>query len=188
MVADGARVGVRLQQRHRRRARRVLGRRQPRVFPPKASATMTSGPIRCAASPICSMPTATANEGTHADGLRQRLHQRHRRHGRIRHGAVPALDAETDALVTLANNDGTLGTVAPRDPSTAPRPNLSGMGGFDIVFAPRKATDMAYRDPADGRQRQRRPLQDRPRHRRGHDDGRSGHGRLHRLAVSMSGM
>jgi len=53
-----------------------------------------------------------------------------------------ALDAETDALVTLANNDGTLGTVAPVtvDGTEA---DLSGMGGFDIV-SPEEGTDMAY--------------------------------------------
>lgn len=53
-----------------------------------------------------------------------------------------ALDAATDALVTLANNDGTLMTVAPVtvDGMTA---DLSGMGGFDIV-SPEEGTDMAY--------------------------------------------
>jgi len=53
-----------------------------------------------------------------------------------------ALDAETDALVTLANNDGTLATVAPImvDGMEA---DLSGMGGFDIV-SPEEGTDMAY--------------------------------------------
>ena len=53
-----------------------------------------------------------------------------------------ALDAETDALVTLANNDGTLVTVADVtvDGMAA---DLSGMGGFDIV-SPEEGTDMAY--------------------------------------------
>ncbi|MDG3041492.1 DUF4394 domain-containing protein [Roseicyclus marinus] len=53
-----------------------------------------------------------------------------------------ALDAETDALVTLANNDGTLATIASVtvDGMAA---DLSGMGGFDIV-SPEEGTDMAY--------------------------------------------
>jgi len=53
-----------------------------------------------------------------------------------------ALDAGTDALVTLANNDGTLTTVAPvtLDGLTL---DLSGLGGFDIV-SPEEGTDMAY--------------------------------------------
>ncbi|PWK61510.1 DUF4394 domain-containing protein [Roseicyclus mahoneyensis] len=53
-----------------------------------------------------------------------------------------ALDAATDALVTLANNDGTLMTVAPVtvDGMAA---DLSVMGGFDIV-SPEEGTDMAY--------------------------------------------
>ena len=53
-----------------------------------------------------------------------------------------ALDAETDALVTLANNAGTLATVADVtvDGMAA---DLSGMGGFDIV-SPEEGTDMAY--------------------------------------------
>ena len=53
-----------------------------------------------------------------------------------------ALDAATDALVTLANNDGTLATVAAVtvDGMAA---DLSGMGGFDIV-SPEEGTDMAY--------------------------------------------
>lgn len=53
-----------------------------------------------------------------------------------------ALDAATDALVTLANNDGTLATVAAVtiDGMAA---DLSGMGGFDIV-SPAEGTDMAY--------------------------------------------
>lgn len=53
-----------------------------------------------------------------------------------------ALDAATDALVTLANNDGTLMTVASVtvDGMAA---DLSGMGGFDIV-SPEEGTDMAY--------------------------------------------
>jgi hypothetical protein len=53
-----------------------------------------------------------------------------------------ALDATTDALVTLANNDGTLVTVAPItvDGMAA---DLSGMGGFDIV-SPEEGTDIAH--------------------------------------------
>ena len=53
-----------------------------------------------------------------------------------------ALDAETDALVTLANNAGTLATIADVtvDGMAA---DLSGMGGFDIV-SPEEGTDMAY--------------------------------------------
>jgi hypothetical protein len=53
-----------------------------------------------------------------------------------------ALDAATDALVTLANNDGTLATIAPVtvDGMAA---DLSGMGGFDIV-SPAEGRDMAY--------------------------------------------
>lgn len=53
-----------------------------------------------------------------------------------------ALDAATDALVTLANNEGTLVTVAPItvDGMAA---DLSGMGGFDIV-SPEEGTDIAH--------------------------------------------
>ena len=53
-----------------------------------------------------------------------------------------ALDAATDALVTLANNDGTLMTVAPLTVDGIAA-DLSGMGGFDIV-SPEEGTDMAY--------------------------------------------
>lgn len=53
-----------------------------------------------------------------------------------------ALDAATDALVTLANNDGTLMTVAPVTVEGMAA-DLSGMGGFDIV-SPEEGTDMAY--------------------------------------------
>jgi hypothetical protein len=53
-----------------------------------------------------------------------------------------ALDAQTDALVTLANNAGTLATVGPVtvDGMVA---DLSGMGGFDIA-SPSEGNDMAY--------------------------------------------
>ena len=53
-----------------------------------------------------------------------------------------ALDARTNALVTLANNDGTLGTVGPVmiDGAAA---DLVTAGGFDIV-SPEEGTDMAY--------------------------------------------
>lgn len=53
-----------------------------------------------------------------------------------------ALDAATDALVTLANNDGTLVTVADVtvDGMAA---DLSAMGGFDIA-SPEEGTDLAY--------------------------------------------
>lgn len=53
-----------------------------------------------------------------------------------------ALDAATDALVTLANNAGTLATVAPVtiDGIAA---DLSAAGGFDIV-SPEEGTDLAY--------------------------------------------
>lgn len=53
-----------------------------------------------------------------------------------------ALDARTNALVTLANNDGTLGTVGPVmiDGEAA---DLVTAGGFDIV-SPEEGTDMAY--------------------------------------------
>ena len=53
-----------------------------------------------------------------------------------------ALDAATDALVTLANNDGTLMTIAPVTVEGMAA-DLSGMGGFDIV-SPEEGTDMAY--------------------------------------------
>ncbi|GGL68156.1 DUF4394 domain-containing protein [Wenxinia marina] len=43
-----------------------------------------------------------------------------------------ALDAETDSLVTLANNDGTLGTVGPVTVDGA-EADLSALGGFDIL-------------------------------------------------------
>lgn len=53
-----------------------------------------------------------------------------------------ALDAATDALVTLANNDGTLATVAPVTVNGMAA-DISGMGGFDIA-SPTEGTDMAY--------------------------------------------
>jgi hypothetical protein len=53
-----------------------------------------------------------------------------------------ALDAATDALVTLANNAGTLGTVGAVTVDGA-EVDLSAMGGFDIV-SPSEGTDMAY--------------------------------------------
>jgi hypothetical protein len=53
-----------------------------------------------------------------------------------------ALDAATDALVTLANNDGTLATVAPVTVDGM-AVDLSGMGGFDIA-SPAEGSDMAY--------------------------------------------
>lgn len=53
-----------------------------------------------------------------------------------------ALDAATDSLVTLANNDGTLMTVAPITVDGA-EVDLSGKGGFEIV-SPEEGTDMAY--------------------------------------------
>jgi hypothetical protein len=53
-----------------------------------------------------------------------------------------ALDAATDALVTLANNDGTLATVGAIMVDGA-AVDLSAMGGFDIV-SPVEGTDMAY--------------------------------------------
>ncbi|SHI51866.1 DUF4394 domain-containing protein [Wenxinia saemankumensis] len=43
-----------------------------------------------------------------------------------------ALDSETDSLVTLANNDGTLGTVAPLMVQ-GETVDVSAMGGFDIL-------------------------------------------------------
>ena len=53
-----------------------------------------------------------------------------------------ALDAETDALVTLANNDGTLGTVGPVmvDGEAV---DLSGWGGMDIL-SPAEGENAAY--------------------------------------------
>lgn len=53
-----------------------------------------------------------------------------------------ALDAETDALVSLANNDGTLETIAEItvDGEAA---DLSDWGGFDIM-SPAEGEDMAY--------------------------------------------
>ena len=53
-----------------------------------------------------------------------------------------ALDAETDALITLANNDGTLATVAKVTVNGA-EVDLTPMGGFDI-YSPAEGTDMAY--------------------------------------------
>lgn len=53
-----------------------------------------------------------------------------------------ALDAETNALVTLANNAGTLTTVAPITIDGAVA-NLSVMGGFEIV-SPAEGENMAY--------------------------------------------
>lgn len=53
-----------------------------------------------------------------------------------------ALDAATDALVTLANNAGTLATVAPISINGAPA-DISAMGGFDIVSG-MEGENMAY--------------------------------------------
>ena len=53
-----------------------------------------------------------------------------------------ALDAETDALVALANNAGTLTTVAPVTVDGM-AVDLAAAGGFDIV-SPEEGTDMAY--------------------------------------------
>ncbi len=53
-----------------------------------------------------------------------------------------ALDAETNALVTLANNAGTLATVAPITIDGAVA-DLSIMGGFEIV-SPAEGENMAY--------------------------------------------
>lgn len=53
-----------------------------------------------------------------------------------------ALDARTDALVSLANNAGTLGTIAPITIDGAPADILP-MGGFDIV-SPEEGTNLAY--------------------------------------------
>ncbi|SIN78205.1 DUF4394 domain-containing protein [Vannielia litorea] len=53
-----------------------------------------------------------------------------------------ALDAATDSLVTLANNDGTLATVG-KVTVDGEAVDLSAWGGFDIV-SPEEGTDMAY--------------------------------------------
>ncbi len=53
-----------------------------------------------------------------------------------------ALDAETDALVSLANNEGTLETIAEVSVDGAAA-DLSDWGGFDIM-SPAEGTDMAY--------------------------------------------
>lgn len=53
-----------------------------------------------------------------------------------------ALDAATDSLVSLANNEGTLATIAPVTIDGAPA-DLSAMGGFDIV-SPAEGEDQAY--------------------------------------------
>lgn len=53
-----------------------------------------------------------------------------------------ALDAETDALISLANNAGTLETVAKVTVAGA-EVDLAPMGGFDI-FSPAEGTDQAY--------------------------------------------
>ncbi len=53
-----------------------------------------------------------------------------------------ALDAATDSLVTLANNDGTLGTVG-KVMVDGEAVDLSAWGGFDII-SPEEGTDMAY--------------------------------------------
>lgn len=53
-----------------------------------------------------------------------------------------ALDAETDALVTLANNEGTLGTVGMISVS-GEAADISGLGGFDIV-SEAEGKDEAY--------------------------------------------
>ncbi|MCU4652362.1 DUF4394 domain-containing protein [Roseibacterium sp. SDUM158016] len=53
-----------------------------------------------------------------------------------------ALDAATDALVTLANNEGTLATVGPITVDGMAM-DVSAMGGFDIV-SPEEGTDRAY--------------------------------------------
>ncbi len=53
-----------------------------------------------------------------------------------------ALDANADALVTLANNDGTLASVGPLTVDGAPI-DVSYWGGFDIV-SPEEGSDMAY--------------------------------------------
>ena len=53
-----------------------------------------------------------------------------------------ALDAETDALVSVANNDGTLETIAPVTVD-GEEVDLSAMGGFDIL-SPSEGEDQAY--------------------------------------------
>ncbi|QCP87856.1 DUF4394 domain-containing protein [Cereibacter sphaeroides] len=53
-----------------------------------------------------------------------------------------ALDANADALVTLANNDGTLASVGQLTVDGAPI-DVSYWGGFDIV-SPEEGSDMAY--------------------------------------------
>ena len=53
-----------------------------------------------------------------------------------------ALDAGTDSLVTLANNDGTLETVG-RVTVDGAEVDITNMGGFDIV-SPEEGTDEAY--------------------------------------------
>ncbi|MDG4646890.1 DUF4394 domain-containing protein [Roseibacterium sp. SDUM158017] len=53
-----------------------------------------------------------------------------------------ALDAGTDALVTLANNAGTLATIGPVTLDGTAL-DLSGMGGFDIV-SPEEGTNRAF--------------------------------------------
>ena len=53
-----------------------------------------------------------------------------------------ALDAETDALVSLANNAGTLETLAPVTIGGAAA-DLAALGGFDI-FSPAEGQDMAH--------------------------------------------
>jgi hypothetical protein len=53
-----------------------------------------------------------------------------------------ALDAETDALVSLANNAGTLATIAPVTVDGA-AVDLAPMGGFDIV-SPAEGDNMTY--------------------------------------------
>ena len=53
-----------------------------------------------------------------------------------------ALDANTDALVTLANNEGTLETVG-KITVDGSEIDISNMGGFDIV-SPEEGTDEAY--------------------------------------------
>ncbi|MEL6913093.1 MAG: DUF4394 domain-containing protein [Pseudomonadota bacterium] len=53
-----------------------------------------------------------------------------------------ALDSATDALVTLANNAGTLGTVGPVTVD-GDAVDLTSAGGFDIV-SPEEGTDLAY--------------------------------------------
>lgn len=52
------------------------------------------------------------------------------------------MDAETDALISLANNAGTLETIAKVTVDRA-RVDLAPMGGFDI-YSPMQGTDQAY--------------------------------------------